>query len=107
APVPLLACLKHPLAGLGGEPARLRADIRRLERHVLRGPRPAPGTAGLRAALGEAKAELEARGWPVRELAGLEDLLARLERAVAPLADLAAGGAAPFDALIRAHIVAA
>lgn len=107
APVPLLACLKHPLAGLGGEPARLRADIRRFERHVLRGPRPAPGMAGLQAALGEAKAELEVRGRPDRDLAGLEDLLARLERAVAPLADLAAGRAAPFGALIRAHIVSA
>jgi ATP-dependent helicase/nuclease subunit B len=45
APVPLLALLKHPLA----DPA-LREPVRRLERQVLRGPRPGPGLAGLRAA---------------------------------------------------------
>ena len=45
APVPLLALLKHPLA----DPA-LREPVRKLEREVLRGPRPGPGLAGLRAA---------------------------------------------------------
>ena len=45
APVPLLALLKHPLA----DPA-LREKVRTLEREVLRGPRPGPGLAGLRAA---------------------------------------------------------
>jgi ATP-dependent helicase/nuclease subunit B len=48
APVPLLALLKHPLA----DPA-LREPVRRLERQVLRGPRPGPGLAGLRAAATE------------------------------------------------------
>ena len=48
APVPLLALLKHPLA----DPA-LREPVRRLERQVLRGPRPGPGLAGLRAAAPE------------------------------------------------------
>jgi ATP-dependent helicase/nuclease subunit B len=45
APVPLLALLKHPLAA-----PDLRDRVRRLEIDVLRGPRPAPGLAGLRAA---------------------------------------------------------
>jgi ATP-dependent helicase/nuclease subunit B len=51
APVPLLAALKHPLAAGGGAPVAFRQAVRRLERAVLRGPRPTPGIAGLRAAL--------------------------------------------------------
>ena len=52
APVPLLAALKHPLAAGGMAPEAFRALVRRLEMAALRGPRPAPGFAGLRAALG-------------------------------------------------------
>ena len=51
APVPLLAALKHPLAGGGAEPAAFRALAREFEKAALRGPRPASGFAGLRAAL--------------------------------------------------------
>ncbi len=47
-PVPLLALLKHPLCALGMAPAACRDSARRLERAVLRGPRPARGIAGLR-----------------------------------------------------------
>ncbi|MEI9982581.1 MAG: hypothetical protein WDN69_04835 [Aliidongia sp.] len=54
APVPLLALLKHPLAA-----PDLREPVRRLERLVLRGPRPAPGLAGLRAAASEHSALIE------------------------------------------------
>src|SRR5438105_8669244 len=50
APVPLLAALKHPLAAGGLAPAVFRDYARRLE-GAIRGPRPAPGFAGLRAAL--------------------------------------------------------
>jgi ATP-dependent helicase/nuclease subunit B len=49
APVPLLALVKHPLFRLGDG-----ADgtaVAALERAVLRGPRPRPGTAGLMRAL--------------------------------------------------------
>jgi len=47
APVPLLAALKHPLVG-GDETERLKwlDDVRLLDL-ALRGPRPAPGIAGL------------------------------------------------------------
>jgi ATP-dependent helicase/nuclease subunit B len=47
APVPLLALLKHPLVG-GSDEARLKwlDDVRLLDL-ALRGPRPAPGAAGL------------------------------------------------------------
>jgi len=86
-PVPLLALLKHPFAALGLSPAACRAAARRLEREALRGPRPAPGIAGL------------------RETRAPADFLDRLERALAPL--LLLGGlhrAAPavlFSALLE------
>jgi ATP-dependent helicase/nuclease subunit B len=51
APRPLLAMLKHPLAACGLAPETLRRRVRVLERIVLRGPRPGPGLAGIRAAL--------------------------------------------------------
>src|SRR5262249_40137147 len=51
APVTLLALLKHPLLRLGAnERAKERATTT-LERAVLRGPRPRPGTRGLAHAL--------------------------------------------------------
>ncbi|MBO6559417.1 MAG: double-strand break repair protein AddB [Nisaea sp.] len=54
APVPLLAALKHPLAAGGMSQPRFRRRVRTLEREVLRGPRPAPGPAGVLAAVDEA-----------------------------------------------------
>src|SRR5215471_4823019 len=58
SPVALLALVKHPLARLGAaEGAHARA-IAALEKAVLRGPRPRPGTAGLAHALTALRAEL-------------------------------------------------
>src|SRR5690606_19746140 len=51
APVPLLALLKHPLAGGGIAPASFRHQVRELEMAALRGARPAPGIGGVGAAL--------------------------------------------------------
>jgi ATP-dependent helicase/nuclease subunit B len=51
APVPLLALLKHPLAGAGISPIACREAARTLETLCLRGPRPAHGIAGLRMAV--------------------------------------------------------
>jgi ATP-dependent helicase/nuclease subunit B len=48
APVPLLAVLKHPLAGVGLAQADCRTAARALEMSCLRGQRPGPGLAGLR-----------------------------------------------------------
>lgn len=48
APVPLLALLKHPLAGAGLSTAACRSEARELEIACLRGPRPPSGLAGLR-----------------------------------------------------------
>jgi ATP-dependent helicase/nuclease subunit B len=57
APVALLALLKHPLLRLGASD-RTRA-VAALERAVLRGPRPRPGSAGLAHALGAFRTKLD------------------------------------------------
>ncbi|MCE9650049.1 MAG: double-strand break repair protein AddB [Parvibaculum sp.] len=99
APVPLLACLKHPLAALGEDQTRLRTDIRRLELRLLRGPRPAPGIDGLHKALAQAKAER-----PDRDFNGLETLIARIEAVCAPLKSVFAMKTAPLADILRAHV---
>lgn len=73
APVPLLALLKHPLAGAGLSPAACRAAARALELDCLRGPRPPKGLAGLRQRLDK----------PGVKPASL-DLLRRLETCLEP-----------------------
>jgi ATP-dependent helicase/nuclease subunit B len=67
APVPLLAVLKHPLAGAGLALPVCRAGARALELAALRGPRPQPGLTGLRQAVDTAHA-----AW-VREDGGRPD----------------------------------
>ena len=59
SPVELLGCLKHPLAAGGEDPAVFRRRVRQLDRRLLRGPRPAPGIAGLRAAAAARESDLE------------------------------------------------
>lgn len=89
APVPVLAALKHPLAAGGLAVAEFRARVRRLERAALRGPRPAAGIAGLRAATDDAKAR---------------ELVDRLAARIGPFAELLAAGHAPIPELLRAHV---
>ena len=55
APVALLSLLKHPMTAGGQGVAAFRQGVRALERAVLRGPRPALGFAGLKAALADAE----------------------------------------------------
>jgi ATP-dependent helicase/nuclease subunit B len=55
APVTLLALIKHPLLRLGRRAGGHERAIAALERAVLRGPRPRPGTAGLAQALATAR----------------------------------------------------
>ncbi len=93
APVPLLAALKHPLAAGGLASAAFRRLARRLEEAIL-GPRPAPGFAGLRAALGNSDA-------------GLRRFVDRLDACLGRLPDLIAAGAVPLARLVIAHIEAA
>ncbi len=90
SPHATLAALKHPLAAAGMDAAKFRAGARRLELAALRGPRPAAGLAGLRAAAGEA--------------AGLDGWLDRLDFATRPFAAAMAGAAAPLADLVRAHM---
>jgi len=98
APVPLLALLKHPLTALGEAPSACRSFARRLERAVLRGPRPAEGLDGLLAALDAAGLEdAAARG-------ALTERIGRLRSAAAPFQALIERGRAPLAELVRAHV---
>jgi ATP-dependent helicase/nuclease subunit B len=90
APVPLLAALKHPLAAGGLDPAVFRHLARRLERAIL-GPRPAPGFAGLRAALRD-------------QDTGLHRFVDRLDACLGRLPDLLEAGAVPLARLVIPHI---
>jgi len=92
APLPLLALLKHPLAAGGMAPGRFRDLARQLELAALRGPRPAPGLDGLEAAVTDA---------------GLKDFVARLGRALSPLAAALEGKHARLADLVAAHVAAA
>ena len=96
APVPLLAALKHPLAAGGQAPGAFRARVRDLERAVLRGPRPAPGFAGLRQALRAAKGG-----------SGLSGFLADLEKRLKPLLKAFGGRRRRLAELVEAQIAAA
>ncbi|MDY0882364.1 double-strand break repair protein AddB [Dongia soli] len=84
APVPLLALLKHPLAKAGLETSAFRALVRDLEKAVLRGPRPAPGWAGLRSAVASAVSGGGLRAGMADRLTALLD---NLEQRLAALAD--------------------
>jgi ATP-dependent helicase/nuclease subunit B len=93
APVPLLAALKHPLAAGGLVPAAFRDLARRLEQAIL-GPRPAPGFAGLAAALN------------TRDQ-GLRRFVERLQTCLGALPDLLTADAVPLARLATSHIEAA
>ena len=97
-PVALLAALKHPLAAGGGEAWKFRRLARRLDRTVLRGPRPAPGFAGLQRAVDllpkeAAETAAELRPW-----------LAHLAALAAPFAAVIEQTDAELPALLRTHV---
>src|SRR5262249_6524750 len=116
-PVTLLALLKHPLIRLGAaEGAHARA-IATLERAVLRGPRPRPGSGGLAQALASFRAELGKlrRGEPSDlhpseprtflsegELNAAAALAERIKTAITPLETLAVAPQ-PFPAIAARH----
>ena len=93
APHATLAALKHPLAQGGLNPGQFKARVRRLERKVLRGPRPAPGIAGMAALCRE---DEELTLW-----------LGRLDALSRPLAGLMAQPEAPLPTLLEAHLTLA
>ena len=103
APVPLLALLKHPLAAGGLAPEAFRRRVRALELACLRGPRPAPGFEGVRAALDDAIANAKT-DTPRRDLAALTPWLDRLTETYKPFATLMAASHASIAALLAAHI---
>ncbi|MBL4721218.1 MAG: double-strand break repair protein AddB, partial [Alphaproteobacteria bacterium] len=99
APVALLSALKHPMAACGRDPVAFRGAVRRLERYLLRGPRPGPGIAGLRAKLDALGDRLDAvRRESIRSV--LDDLEARTAGFVAGLQN----PETPFSTLLDAHI---
>ncbi|MDC0148062.1 double-strand break repair protein AddB [Alphaproteobacteria bacterium] len=73
APVSFLALMKHPMVCLGLARGRHLAELRALETDILRGPRPAPGLAGM------------ARAWQFRGHKDANALLQRAGHAFAPL----------------------
>lgn len=95
APAPLLSLLKHPLTRDDEPRASFLKRARRLDRKVLRGLRPPPGIAGLRAALVERRAE------------DLDAWLTRIGPLVAPLDDALAKPELALEELVRATIAAA
>ncbi len=98
APVSLLALLKHPLVGADGEQRTLRAAARRLERRLLRGLRPAAGTAGLRARLDDGAAT---GVFPADEAITLRAVIDDLDHRLAPLTGPAAAGAQDLSVWIN------
>lgn len=97
APVPLLALLKHPLILGGKAPRFLQKGVALLEQHVLRGPRPDAGIAGICAALPTSLAQhrLFSQG------------LTFLEKALAPLYQALAAPQIHLGDLLHAHIQSA
>jgi ATP-dependent helicase/nuclease subunit B len=84
APIPLLGLLKHPLAAGGRSLGMLRASARRLDRDVLRGPRPAPGWDGLSQAI---EARDEHSRLSDADAASLLKMIQALARATATMAE--------------------
>jgi ATP-dependent helicase/nuclease subunit B len=113
APVPLLSLLKHPLFRLGSDGRAVAA----LERAVLRGPRPRPGSNNLAHALKTFREELakfrrkeptDLHGSDPRvtlhenELAAAAGLVAALGAALARLEDIA-GQSLPLGEIAARH----
>jgi ATP-dependent helicase/nuclease subunit B len=95
APVQLLALLKHPLCRLGGPEFAQLPAIALLERAILRGPRPRPGTQGLAHALQTLRAAHSTlhpadprKALSAQDIDTACDLVARLADALAPLETL-------------------
>lgn len=108
-PVSLLALLKHPLVQLGRGEAGRDSAISFLERALLRGPRPNPGTEGLQAALSTFRASQDKlhfsdqrRSLRDFELDAAAQLIAELQAALAPLETMPKG-AQPLAEIARRH----
>jgi ATP-dependent helicase/nuclease subunit B len=111
SPVSLLSSLKHPLAAGEMPAAAFRAVVRAMERIVLRGPRPAPGVEGLRAAALRARESQENSDRELLAEPGTWDLIFKLidllDKAAAPLAEIWATRETGLPALIGGHVALA
>ena len=96
-PVTLLALLKHPLLRLGAADGAHRIAVAALERGLLRGPRPKPGSDGLKQALTTFRANRDTlhpsdprKSLNDDELDAAAALIEKLKAALAPLESLKA-----------------
>ncbi len=105
APVALLSLLKHPLAAGGRDRAAFRADVRRLEHVALRGPRPAPGADGLKAAV--RAASTHRRPADKKTVAALCALVDEVAAMLAPLTDAVQAGRTVLATLVDGLVQAA
>jgi ATP-dependent helicase/nuclease subunit B len=101
----LLAMLKHPFAAGGLPPEAMRQHIRTLERLVLRGPRPAPGFGGIRAALAETS--LSSFDGNAAAKQHLLDWLDDIAQRLSPFGDVIKAGSADLETLLMRHAEAA
>ena len=106
APVPLLALLKHPLAAGRQAPAAFRAQVRRLDRLCLRGPRPDHGLASIESMI--VRADADARDEHMKEaIAETKRWFKSVAKMLSPLAEaMAAKDIAIADA-VTAHVTVA
>lgn len=101
APVELMALLKHPLTRLSRPAGEIRRVARVLERAILRDIYLGQGLSGAAQALAEPRPHAPATETERDEAAAL---VAALEAAFAPLADLFGGGEeVPAAKLVQAH----
>ena len=105
APLDVLACLKHPLAAGGTDPAQFRATVRTLETQVLRGPRPAPGLHGLRQRIDTALQTSREENKETFERLSL--WTCKLAQLMAPLAAAMTGQSCILEDIVCAHVGAA
>jgi ATP-dependent helicase/nuclease subunit B len=106
APVPLLALLKHPLTAGGQAPAAFRAQVRRLDRLCLRGPRPDHGLASIESMIARAKAG--ARDDRTKEtIAEIERWFRSIAEMLSPLAKAMAAKDIAIANAVTVHIRAA
>ena len=115
-PHALMALLKHPLTRLGLDAGEIRRRSRNLEVAALRATYLGRGLQRLSDAVGRARVETNAGSRRPRAVTRLrdddwnrlDDLVARIEAAFAPLFGLGPSGQAnPLAHIVRAHVAAA
>ncbi len=95
APFPLLGLLKHPRFSLLPDWTRQRRAITGLERWALRGARPAPGIASLKASLAQSRDDAKESELEARALAS--ELVNAIEQTLVPLTSAANARHTPAD----------